>query len=253
MRPYVGADGVRMSAVASNDPSRPPAAWYRDAETGLWRWWDGLAWTDGIRRDSDWRLRIMVSSRAERIDSWVRNWSLAAMAIGSAVVAYNVAAGRTISVVEVLLLPAIPALVFGQVWLIALFNARLPTRKERRQGTGRSRRAANPFRLMFGTSRRMAIATYGLFFLLWLAGMAALLSGPSGNPTKPPPGCQYALNNHGSVECVSHATYERAQLSGQQLVASVITAFFVVHFAGTAGELTRRLRQGPDPTVLPSF
>jgi hypothetical protein len=239
--------------MAANEPVQPPAAWYRDVESGVWRWWDGSAWTDGTRRDGDWRIRIMVSPGAGRIDSWVRNWSLAAVAIGSIVVAYNVVVGRALGGIEVLLLPGIPALAFGQAWVIALFNARLPTRKERQQGTGRSRRAANVGRLMFGSSRRIAIAAYGVFLLSWLAAVTALLSGPSGQPATPPAGCQYALNNHGAIACVSRATYDRAQTNGQRVAAGVMTAFFVVHFAGTTGELARRRRQGPNPTVLPTF
>src|SRR2546427_3468076 len=100
----------------------PPPGWYRDSNTGDWRWWDGQHWTNEIRRDSGpgWREWIRTSPVSLRITRWVRDAAAIGLTVAFGLVAYTVATGRAVSGVELLLMPAIPALVFGQFWVIAV-------------------------------------------------------------------------------------------------------------------------------------
>lgn len=107
------------------------------------------------------------------------------------------------------------------------------------------------FAFFFGSISATAARTLvAVFFLGWLVGMTAALSAPAGTTSPGHPGCPYALNDHGSIECVSRSTYEKAGSSEERFAAGVLTAFFAFQLAAAAGEVNRRRREGPSPSVI---
>jgi hypothetical protein len=62
----------------------------------------------------------------------------------------------------------------------------------------------------------------------------------SGQPHERNARLSWALDDHDTISCVSHATYQRAGAAGERFAAGVITAFFVVHFGVATSEIVRR-------------
>jgi hypothetical protein len=232
-------------------PELPPSGWYRDPNTGNWRWWDGQQWTNEIRREAGagWREWILTSPVSLRINRWVRDAAAVGLTVAFGLVLYTVATGRAVSGVGLLVVPAIPALIFGQFWVIAVVTGRVP----KPTGGWRIRmkkRQRGSFNLLFGGLSTLTVyVLMALFFLGWLAGVTAFASSPAGNPTRGHAGCPYALNEHGSIECVSRSTYERARTQGQRGAAGVMSGFFVFHFGASASELNRRRGHGSSPAA----
>ncbi len=99
----------------------------------------------------------------------------------------------------------------------------------------------NPRTFFFpGLPKQAAYGLLGVFFLAWLAAMTAIPSLSEGNPTTGTPGCPWALEDHGTVTCVSHATYERAGAAGERFAGGVLLGFFVIHFGVVTSEIARR-------------
>jgi hypothetical protein len=232
---------------------RPPG-WYSDPNTGDLRWWDGRPWTSEARPNAGlgWRRWILSSQLSLRINRWVRNAAAVALTIAFGIVAFTLATGRAISGLGWLLIPAIPVLVFGQFWVIAALSARQPKRS-RGLRARMAMRSFNARTLFFGgVSRRTGYLLIALFYIGCLAAVTAFVFSPAGNPTRGYAGCPYALNQHGSIECVSRSTYERARTASQRAFAGVLSGFFVIHFGVTAGEVNRRRGDGTDPAAPPT-
>jgi hypothetical protein len=70
--------------------------------------------------------------------------------------------------------------------------------------------------------------------------MTAFPALAQGSPTSGTPGCAWALEDHGTITCVSHATYQRAGAAVERFAAGVIMGFFIVHFGVTTSEIVRR-------------
>jgi hypothetical protein len=112
----------------------------------------------------------------------------------------------------------------------------------------------NPRKFFF--SSLPAAWAYGfvaLLFLGWLAGMTAFPALSHGNPGHGTPACPWPLDNHGSITCVSHSTYERASAAGEPLAAGVVMGFFALHTGVAADDIVRRRRggQSDDSPVVP--
>jgi hypothetical protein len=97
-----------------------------------------------------------------------------------------------------------------------------------------------PTFFFFGLPKQPAYGLLFAFFLGWLAAMTAFPSLSEGSPTTGTPGCPWALEDHGTITCVSHATYQRAGAAAERFAAGVTMGFFVVHFGVMASEIVRR-------------
>lgn len=164
---------------------------------------------------------------------------LGAFAIGATALVRD----RPLPGVAVLLVPAIPVLAAGQLWAIALINARMPRRtggwRDRvraRKGLGR-----NPQTFFFGElDAKLARPLLVVAFFGWLSAMIALPALAHGGPIGPGGGCRYRLDSHGSYTCVSRATYEHTGAGEQQVAGGIMLAFFAIHTGAALGGLTRR-------------
>jgi hypothetical protein len=102
---------------------------------------------------------------------------------------------------------------------------------------------SNPRTFFFpGLPKQAAYGLFGVVFLGWLAAVTAFPALSAGSPMTglPAPGCPWALEDHGTITCVSHAAYQRAGAAGERFAAGVIMGFFVVHFGVMASEIVRR-------------
>ena len=190
----------------------------------------------------DWRAWVQSSPASLRNTRVVRDIAGVALTIAFGFVLFTLVTGHAAAAAGVLLIPAVPALAFGQVWAIVVMNARRPPRGAGWRGrTTAWRGAFNPRVFLFGgLAKRVGYVLMVLLFVGWLAGVTAFASSSGGNPTRGHAGCPYALNQHGSIECVSRATYERTQTALQRGVAGILGFFFVFHFGVASGELNRR-------------
>jgi hypothetical protein len=163
--------------------------------------------------------------------------------VAAVIVVATVLGGRPLPEVALLLIPGIPLVFGGQLWVIFVLNARMP----RVSGGWRARMSSqmkvqrNPRTFFFpGLSKPAGYGLLCAFLLGWLAAMTAFPSLAQGSPTTGTPGCPWALEDHGTITCVSHATYERAGVAGERFAAGVIMGFFVVHFGVVTSEIVRR-------------
>lgn len=216
----------------SGDQSGP--GWYRDPwDVSRWRWWDGTAWTDqshvgvppGI--GAPWASSRLGTSVGRVVEA-----AAGPAAVVAAVVALvDIVMRRPVPGVVLLLLPAIPLLVVGQVLSIAVLYGRS-------HPNGPVDPAAQDMpmwdrgrRLFFaGLPARWGWSLQAVFMLAWLSGTTAMADLRLGNPTDPVPGCPYPLSSHGIVTCVSQGAYQVIEASEQRIVASALLAFFVIHF-----------------------
>jgi hypothetical protein len=144
---------------------------------------------------------------------------------------------RPVPELTVLLIPAIPLLVAGQLWTILSINAR---RGKWGRGTPR-RPLADPRKFLFGDLRRdVATGLVVLAICGWLAAVTAYPALARGGPSGGDALCPYQLREHGLVTCVSKAEYERAGAAEQRLVAAALLFFFSVHTGAALGDVLRR-------------
>lgn len=237
---------VVSGAVSEGTGARE--GWYADPRgTGDQRWWDGREWTDRTRPPSpsaDWRSWIARSPRARTFDQ------LVAGAAGlSALVAFLIGLtalirDKPLPGVAILVLPAVPILLAGQLWTIALVNARTPRHggswREQMRATRALRRDSRKF--FFGElDAKLARLLLALAFLGWLSAMSAAFSGLSaGGPTGPGDGCRYRLDDHGRYPCVSRQAYEHAGAVQQRFASGVLLGFFAMHTGAALGGLRTR-------------
>ena len=152
--------------------------------------------------------------------------------------------GRPLPGIGLLLIPGIPLLFGGQLWMILVMQARMP----RVSGGWRAKMSAqmkvqrNPRTFFFpGLPKQAAYGLLGVLFLAWLAAMTAAIPASSqGSPTSGMPGCPWPLEDHGTITCVSHAAYLQAGAAVERFAAGVIMGFFVIHFGVVTSEIVRR-------------
>lgn len=229
-----------------DEPPLPPPGWYRDPYgMAAQRWWDGSKWTERTAgpKPSNWQDWATTSPASLRVDRWLAGAAGLGAVVAAVIVVATVISGRPLSGIGLLLIPGIPLVFGGQLWVILVLNARMP----RLSGGWRARMSAqmkvqrNPRTFLFsGLSKQAAYGLLGAFFLGWLAAMTAFPALSQGSPTTGTPGCPWALEDHGTVTCVSHNTYQRAGAAGERLAAGVIVGFFVIHFGVLTSEIARR-------------
>jgi len=208
------------------------------------RWWDGWHWTAWtIPAATGWRPWITNSGAAWRINRWLFRVDGLFVMVFAVMLGVTVLGRQPITWFPALVVPAVPVLFFGQVWVILLLNVRMG----RPQGGWRARFSAHvrmqvsALRFFFPSLPKMqAYGLTALVFLAWLGGMAAFPALSQGGPVSAVPGCQWPLENHGSVTCVSYSQYQQAGAAGKQLAAGVLTFFFVIHAGVTLDETVRR-------------
>ena len=139
--------------------------------------------------------------------------------------------------VGVLLVPAIPVLIVGQLWAIAVIGGGRTRRPLTWQG-----RSLNNARSFFFKSlpRKIATPLLCLAFLGWLSAMTAAVTTAPWGPASPGDGCAYRLGNHGSYKCVSHAEYDRTAAGVQRFASGILLGFFTLHTGAALGEVHRR-------------
>jgi hypothetical protein len=246
--------------VSEDESSRnraPAAGWYPDPAGGPnFRWWDGAAWTSGVSGPFNAQLLATARSANERWRAWFFSWAPAVQVsravmvtagggtvIAATIVLLTLVRARPQPDLVLLLVPAIPALLVGQLWTIGVLNAHIPS-----DPNGWRQLAANTVRswkrmrqvALGPLSARAAYALTTLGFLGWLAAMTAFPALWLGGTNGGTPGCPYQLSNHGSLSCVSLTTYQHVGAAEQRLAAGMFLFFFVFHFAVAWGELVRR-------------
>ena len=230
------------------EPPLPPPGWYHDPYgMAPQRWWDGGKWTDRTAgaKPSNWQVWFTASPASLRVDRWLAGGAGLAAVVAAVIVVVTVVGGRPLPGVDLLLIPGIPLLGAGQVWAILVGRARMANANGgwRAKMSTQMKAQGNPRTFFFPWLPKQA--AYGLpaaFFLGggWLAAMTAFPALSQGSPTGGTPGCPWALEDHGTVNCVSHVTYERAGAAGERFAAGIIMGFFIVHCGAAASEIVRR-------------
>ena len=188
----------------------------------------------------DWFVRSSTALHVDRALAWIEG---IAGAIAALVIIASFVAARPLSGIQSLLLPAIPLLLIGQLWIIGILNARFPHPRGNwwSRWKGQVRAQMNSRKLLFGALPGWA--SYGLLtaaVICWLAAMTSFLSLSQGGPIGGMAGCRWPLQNHGDVTCVSEQTYEDARRAEERLVAGILMFFFVFHAGVAANEVMRR-------------
>ncbi len=233
------------------DAPTPPPGWYPDPkDPASQRWWDGHQWTDQTRpltMSSDWRAWFAFSHRAEDVGRVVA-CAAALCATGAVLLIIALLVrGKPLADAPGLLIVAVPTLVVGQLWTIAVINSRMP----RRTGALRDRLRANkamsrkPRAFFFADlPARFGRPLLALAFLGWLAAMTAFPSLMKGGPADAGDGCQYRLSDHGTYTCVSQRTYEHAGAGQQRFATGILLGFFALHTGAALGGLYGRRQSG---------
>ena len=197
---------------------------------------------------SDWRTWLTRSSAARRLGT-CRAFATGIGALGAATIGLlALARDMPLNGAAFLLVPAIPVLAVGQLWMIGHMQARIPPVPGgwRMRARGRRRMGLNPIRFFFGDlSKRIAVPLLVVAFLGWLSAMTAFGSISHGGPAGAGNGCAYQLDSHGDSTCVTKVEYERAGAGEQRFASGILLAFFSLHLgAALSGH-----RHQEDPTA----
>jgi hypothetical protein len=148
------------------------------------------------------------------------------------------------------LIPAIPLLAVGQIWMIVTMNSRRTPRPKGLLGKRISRSIYRPrdngATFFGGLSRRGGNVVMAGFVLAWLLAMTAVPWITNGNPASGTPRCPWQLDNRDVFTCVSHHTYLSAGASEQRFLTGILMGFYVAHFGVAQSEV--KLRQRPAST-----
>lgn len=187
-----------------------------------------------------WATGILQSPAARWVSGVVVVVATLGASIAGAVGVLALLRGRPVDGVTWFLLPAIPTLLLGQLWMITYGWARMPPRRwGEKQDI--SWATYSPRRFFFGELQRplsyllLTLATSG-----WLLGMTSFASLAHGGPAGSRANCPYVLNNHGSLSCVTQKDYEEAGAAEQRLAAGVLLAFYSLHLGSAASALVSR-------------
>jgi hypothetical protein len=129
--------------VSEDESSRnraPTAGWYPDPAGGPnFRWWDGAAWAGEERgpfnaqllataksANARWRAWFFSSAPAVQVSRAVMVAAGVGIIIAATIVLLALMRARPQPGLVLLLVPAIPALLVGQLWTIGVLNARMP-------------------------------------------------------------------------------------------------------------------------------
>lgn len=191
----------------------------------------------------EWTAWILDSRGALRVGRAVCAAVAAGPFVAAAILVANFTRGRAIDGITLLLALAIPTLVAGQVWAIAILLARL-NRAEggppRWHWPGRGIGWPDPRRLFEGLPWRLAALFAALFIVSWEIGSKAFPAITSGTPAPPSRHCRYRLTEGGTYTCVSRAKFVAADSGEQRLVAAAFAGFYTFQLAISAAELRRR-------------
>ncbi|MGB6058494.1 MAG: hypothetical protein WBF71_09530 [Microthrixaceae bacterium] len=193
------------------------------------------------------KLRIDFGARwALRLSNSVVVAAGSAAVVAVAIILYTFVIGQLPDSALILLAPAVPILVTGQLWCIAILIDR---RGERRSVAGGATRWF-PSSLRIGDLRGGLSRPVGLLFLLLFYGafllgpgsliLANMARGQVGVPTDDPSSCEYTSNNHGLYTCLTKSEYERERIESQRAVAGVFLGFFIAHCGLAFGEVLHR-------------
>lgn len=179
------------------------------------------------------------------------NWVLAGCdglaLILTASVVFLATINRPVSTPALLVALAFPLLFAGQLWVIGILGARAPRRSGNwwTRTMAQMREQSDSRTFLFGSlPTAAAYALLGLAILGWFAAITAFPALRDGNPNSPMPGCQWPLNNHGVVTCVSESRYQDALTGEQRSAGGVLLFFFTFHFGVVADEIARRRKLG---------
>jgi Protein of unknown function (DUF2510) len=223
------------------------AGWYPDPEGSGWRWWDGASWAAPLpQQPSPPRTRskdpfgIADAPWAAGVSRLVAIAAGCGAVVAATIAVLTVVLGRAIPGAWLLLLPAIPLLLLGQLWSLGLIAAHSSASADPTAPWWR-RSVLRLADLRGGLSRPVALLFVGLFYAVVIATMfSSAGSGPPGSPARDVGGCPYAVVNHGDVTCVSESAHRAAGSLGQRFAALVLCGFFIGHCGIALGEVTRR-------------
>lgn len=150
--------------------------------------------------------------------------------------------------VAFLLIPGIPLIAVGQLWMIAVIQSRMPPRGK----VSWSQRplmpsSLNPRKFFFGSlGARTSAVLFAAAVGGWLLAVTAFPTLASGGPGGHTATCPYVLANHGSRTCVSRSAYQRAGAAEQRFAAGILLGFYCLHCGAAVGSRssTDRSRAG---------
>lgn len=175
----------------------------------------------------------VTSERAGRLNRAVLALAAAGVLAAATVTALAVLLGRPTPGVGWLLVGGVPALIAGQLWMIACMRQR-----QAREPGARAPRVtwSSPSEFFFGPLRwTVAWPLLALAVCGWLAGAASFAGLEDGSPGPATATCATVLENHGSQTCVSRDEWNRAGAYEQQLAGGVLMAFFALHAGAALG------------------
>ena len=168
-----------------------------------------------------------------------------AATVAATVILYTFVVGALPDGMSLLLLPALPILIVGQLWCIAVLLGRVEARNKAMGASARWPRNYFRFRDLRGGLSRPAAALFLLLFYgavfvgpgfsFW--GSSTLT--PTGVPTDDPSTCEYSSNNHGEYSCLTRSEFERKQVAEQRFAAGAFLGFFIAHCGLSSGEVLR--------------
>ena len=194
-----------------------------------------------------WTVWILDSRGALRVGRAVCATLAVGLLAAIAILGVNFGRGRATDGITWLLALAIPTLVAGQVWAIAVLLARL-NRAEggppRWYWPGRTTGWPDPRRLFEGLPWWLAAVSLALFVAFWTIGSRAFPAITSGTPASPTRHCRYRLTESGNYTCVSRAKFVAADAGEQRFVTACFAGFYTFQLAIAAAELRRRRAAG---------